>query len=1217
LKFINVNNSDGQVAIDDIAWTGYTPSSPVIVVTGALDPFSTTTGTPSAAQSYTLSGVNLTTGISITAPEGFHISTDGGATYASSGSVASSFNGLIHVRMTGVAAGTFGGDIVHTSTSATAVNLAASGTVSDPVPTIHTTGTLAAFTTEVGTPSAAQSYTLYGEYLTGQIVITAPAGFHVSSDNVTFDNSASVGPTYNGLIYVRLTGTTIGDYSGNITHNSTGAAQVDLAVSGSVTSPVAATLFLEENFAYTVGTTVVSNGWSAHSAPGTASPLVDATNLSYTSYIPNSGGSARTTGVTGEDISKGFTEQTSGDVYCSFLFHMTGVPSMTQDYCFHLGDAAVPGGGTTFRGRLYVQKNATDNIRFGVSKGSANTTVISWTGGSYASGTYDYALNTTYLIVMKYSIVPGTVNDEVSLWINPAISPVEPAAQLFIGTADTTSDPSNIGSIAIRQSLNTPAAYYDGFRVSNDWATLWSGELNSEILVNTDDLVPLANIAGSPSEEVTFYNLSGNDLTGPINLVAPTHFEISLSETEGWQGTLQVASSFDGPIYVRLNSSVVGEHSGDITHNSAGADEVLVRVDGETFPPSVTWNITESLVPFSTEAGTPSDPQSYLLSATNATGNLIVTSLEPFELSSTGTGGWGYALDLPNNFNGNVYVRFNPTTAGDYNGTILHVTADATNYELAVSGTATPPAGNYATDLFFSEYLEGSSNNKAIEIYNGTGLPVDLSAYTVKLGSNGNPWGNTITLTGTLAHDDVYVIANPSANATILGLADVTSTVTYFNGDDALGLFHGDTQIDAIGVYQTDPGTAWDVAGVTNATLDHTLIRKPTVIEGNLDWAASAGTNADNSEWVVQGIDYITDLGLHTFTPGAQMTATPTFDPAPVIYYAPINVTISSTTPGATIRYTTDGSDPSETYGTVYTAPIPVSATTTFKAIAYATGFIPSGIATATYTFPIQVSTIAQLRAQPTGVNIYQLTGEAVLTFQQTTRHQKYIQDSTAAIVIDDPSAVITTTYNLYDGITGVTGLLGLYNELLQFTPIADPGPATSNGNVVVPEVRTLASLTSADQAKLIKVMDVTIDATNVNFGTAAENINITDPTATLVMRTFPGTDYSGTPIPVDPVNLTCLVGQYQTTMQVSPRFLADFEAAGGTLSTPVVTISADALGNLSIQWDAVPGAFAYRIEHSDDPYTGYTQLDVTTGTSYPLLTEPRKFYRVIAIDAP
>lgn len=222
-----------------------------------------------------------------------------------------------------------------------------------------------------------------------------------------------------------------------------------------------------------------------------------------------------------------------------------------------------------------------------------------------------------------------------------------------------------------------------------------------------------------------------------------------------------------------------------------------------------------------------------------------------------------------------------------------------------------------AADLFISEYVEGSSNNKAIEIFNGTGAAVDLSNYSMKLASNGSPtWSttNSVTLSGTLANNDVFVIANAQANPTILGVADMTHTVTYFNGNDCLGLFHGDTLIDIIGVLGTDPGTAWPVAGTDGATLNHTLIRKPEVDSGNTDWIAGAGTNMDNSEWIVHPQDYVDDLGSHTFDlGGSEHAATPTFNPPAGVYSQPISVTISSTTPGATIRYTTDGSNPTET----------------------------------------------------------------------------------------------------------------------------------------------------------------------------------------------------------------------------------------------------------------------------------------------------------------
>lgn len=465
-----------------------------------------------------------------------------------------------------------------------------------------------------------------------------------------------------------------------------------------------------------------------------------------------------------------------------------------------------------------------------------------------------------------------------------------------------------------------------------------------------------------------------------------------------------------------------------------------------------------------------------------------------------------------------------------------------------------------AADLFFSEYVEGSSNNKAIEIFNGTGAPVDLSQYTVKLASNGGTWStsNSVTLSGTLNNNDVFVIANSQANQTILDVADLTHTVTYFNGNDCLGLFHGDTMIDIIGVYQQDPGTAWPVAGIDGATLNHTLIRKPEVVQGNTDWLSGAGTNLDNSEWIVHPQDYIENLGSHTFNPGGeQHAATPTFDPPAGVYTEPISVTISSTTPSATIHYTLDGTNPTESSPT-YTGPIPLNTNTTIKAIAYASGYAPSYIASASYFFPVVVTNLTELRAQTAGDGtVYMVSGLVVLTFQQSFRHQKYVQDNQAGVLIDDPSGVITTTYNLLDGITGLTGTIAYYNNMLQLTPVIDPGPATSsNSEIYIPTV-TIAQINAnvaTYQARLVRIRNAHFSETGT-FATG-QNYTLIDDTGSIVFRTtFYDVDYIGQPIPTGNFNIWVLVNQYNQTPQVTARMLSDWSdvPVDDAIETPIV----------------------------------------------------------------
>lgn len=542
----------------------------------------------------------------------------------------------------------------------------------------------------------------------------------------------------------------------------------------------------------------------------------------------------------------------------------------------------------------------------------------------------------------------------------------------------------------------------------------------------------------------------------------------------------------------------------------------------------------------------PSTTQTFTVSGTNLTANISVAAPTNYEISLSSGSGYTSPLTLTQSGGSvgttTIYVRLKAgLSAGDYNDEdITASSTGATDQTVTCSGTVTEPVGP-PDNLFFSEYIEGSSNNKALEIYNPHDYSVDLSRYQIFTSANGGTTTYTLDLTGTLASGDVYVITNSGANAEIAAQSDVTSTVTYFNGNDAVVLrcTNPATDLDIIGVVGTDPGTAWAVAGVANATAGHTLVRKPTVTTGNLDWASSAGTSTDDSEWIVYAEDVSSDLGAHTYTPGLEYASAPTFDPIGGTYYAlSQNVTISTTTEDATVYYSTTSSNGP---WTEYTVPITLTASATVWAYASKSGLTDSPVASATYTLPIEVETIAELRAGTVG-SLYYLSGEAILTFQQSTRNQKYIQDDTAAIVIDDYEGNISTVYDLYDGITGIYGTLNVYHELLQFVPEMDPGPATSNDNVVIPEERTLDSLTNDDQAKLIKIINVTVDDTNVNFGTSAENIDVTQGSTTITLRTFPSTDYSGTAIPSVPQNIICLVGQYDQTMQVSPRFLSDFE---------------------------------------------------------------------------
>ena len=181
----------------------------------------------------------------------------------------------------------------------------------------------------------------------------------------------------------------------------------------------------------------------------------------------------------------------------------------------------------------------------------------------------------------------------------------------------------------------------------------------------------------------------------------------------------------------------------------------------------------------------------------------------------------------------------------------------AANATVTISDNDSAPFGE-CQNLYFSEYIEGSSSNKALEIYNPTDDMIDLSAYSVSSYNNGatSPT-NTQLLSGMLAPGDVYIIGNSSADSALAATFDITSTVTFYNGDDAIVLFNGGDTLDIIGLVGEDPGSSWGVD--TGATNEHTLVRRPEVKQGQLDWSIASAT-----EWIAYDQNDFSFIGSHT-----------------------------------------------------------------------------------------------------------------------------------------------------------------------------------------------------------------------------------------------------------------------------------------------------------------------------------------------------------------
>lgn len=216
-----------------------------------------------------------------------------------------------------------------------------------------------------------------------------------------------------------------------------------------------------------------------------------------------------------------------------------------------------------------------------------------------------------------------------------------------------------------------------------------------------------------------------------------------------------------------------------------------------------------------------------------------------------------------------IYIRLKAgLQEGNYSETWTVISQGLNEILITVSGNV---YAQPTQDLFISEYAEGSSNNKYIEIFNPLQDAVDLSTYTLKGASNGGgEWNSEVILSGNLASGETFIIVNDAADPSLLALQQNTDfhlgypSPVHYNGNDAVGLFKGTGLIDVIG----DPNNSanFDVASTSQAAKDHTLVRKQAITQGNILWPESAGTDDSDSEWVVLTKDTWKFAGSHPHT---------------------------------------------------------------------------------------------------------------------------------------------------------------------------------------------------------------------------------------------------------------------------------------------------------------------------------------------------------------
>ena len=209
------------------------------------------------------------------------------------------------------------------------------------------------------------------------------------------------------------------------------------------------------------------------------------------------------------------------------------------------------------------------------------------------------------------------------------------------------------------------------------------------------------------------------------------------------------------------------------------------------------------------------------------------------------------------------------------------------------------------------------------------------------------------------------------------------------------------------------------------------------------------------------------------------------------------------------------------------------------------------------------VNTIAELRAGTIG-NDYTLNGEAVVTFVQGFRNQKFIEDGTAAILIDDNSGIITSALVAGDGITGLTGTLDEFGGMMQFRPTMNIS-ASSTGNAIVAQ-SVLASDLNANpnnyESEYVRIFEYTVidAATNPTWIVGTEYQRLTQSVDYTFRTSFYDADYIDADVPTSNTTVVAGIiterndGSYYITARSLSDFANDLGANDNTIEGFVMT---------------------------------------------------------------
>jgi hypothetical protein len=379
--------------------------------------------------------------------------------------------------------------------------------------------------------------------------------------------------------------------------------------------------------------------------------------------------------------------------------------------------------------------------------------------------------------------------------------------------------------------------------------------------------------------------------------------------------------------------------------------------------------------------------------------------------------------------------------------------------------------------------------------------------------------------------------------------------------------------------FSTDGGTTWTASSTINATVTNDSNWKTisgVINSSNTNIKVRVKSNGTTERLMIDDFTWTspsTEPSILITSPSNGTNYAPTVNSV-TLNLLISNFNVANGTGDGHIHYTVNGGSVVMKYDTT---PIVLSSLTpgTYTVFAELVNnshapIVPATSATVTFTISSYnvVSDIAALRADviTNGVGrYYQINNEAVVTYARTTRNQKYIQDTSAAILIDDVAGVITSPFVIGDGMTGFKGQTSYFNGLLQIIPLENTS-ATSNGNTITPEVVTASAIAAnieMYESELVKINGATFTAADGSaLFVVNTNNNLNDGTDIVFRTLFAEADYIGQVIPSGAADRVVLVARNGATPQVVGRSSTDISLANAKFEISGLSLTPNPVSN-------------------------------------------------------